>query len=98
MTNPYIIGDFEDFDLCLRLHERGLDCAVDLDTELYHLERKSQDLSAHPWRMNLTLYNAWVHQRRWADTIARHPLREEDVPDDRRGRPNSDRLTTEVPA
>jgi GT2 family glycosyltransferase len=94
----YIIGDFEDSDLCLRLHERGLDCAVDLDTELYHLERKSQDSSAHPWRMNLTLYNAWVHQRRWADTIARHPLREEYVPDDRRGRPNSDRLITEVPA
>jgi GT2 family glycosyltransferase len=72
----YIIGDFEDSDLCLRLYEKGLDSAVDLDVELYHLERKSQASSSQNWRMNLTLYNAWVHQKRWADTISMHPLRE----------------------
>jgi GT2 family glycosyltransferase len=72
----YIIGDFEDTDLCMRLHRMGLGCAVDLDIQLYHLERKSQASSAQTWRMNLTLYNAWVHQKRWADTIAAHPLRD----------------------
>jgi O-antigen biosynthesis protein len=75
----YIIGDFEDSDLCLRLYEKGLDSAVDLDVELYHLERMSQAASSQNWRMNLTLYNAWVHQKRWSDTISAHPLRERTV-------------------
>jgi len=71
----YVIGDFEDTDLCLKLYEKGLNSAVDLDVQMYHLERKSQASSAQTWRMNLTLYNAWVHQKRWADLIAVHPLR-----------------------
>ncbi|HQT45784.1 MAG: hypothetical protein B7X08_00400 [Acidocella sp. 20-63-7] len=66
----YIIGDFEDSDLCFRLRDMGLDCAVDTSVELYHLERKSQLVSAVSWRMNLTLFNAWQHQRRWGETIA----------------------------
>jgi GT2 family glycosyltransferase len=70
----YAIGDFEDSDLCLRLYRMGLACAVDLDVHLYHLERKSQGSSARAWRMNLTLYNAWLHERRWARAIAAHPL------------------------
>jgi GT2 family glycosyltransferase len=71
----YVIGDFEDSDLCLRLHAMGLASAVDPTIQLYHLERKSQATSAQTWRTNLTLYNAWVHEKRWADTIATHPLR-----------------------
>jgi hypothetical protein len=50
----------------------GYDCAVDRDVQLYHLERKSQASSAIGWRMNLTLYNAWQHERRWGATIAAH--------------------------
>ena len=65
----YIIGDFEDSDLCLRLRQRGLRCAVDQDVQMYHLERKSQISPSHNWRMNLTLYNAWVHERRWSETL-----------------------------
>jgi len=66
----YVIGDFEDSDLCLKLQRLGYDCAVDRDVHLYHLERKSQASSAIGWRMNLTLYNAWQHERRWSTTIA----------------------------
>ncbi|WP_419727950.1 glycosyltransferase [Lichenicola sp.] len=62
----YIIGDFEDSDLCLRAREFGAACAVDHGVVLYHLERKSQASAAERWRMNVTLYNAWLHQRRWA--------------------------------
>jgi GT2 family glycosyltransferase len=65
----YIIGDFEDSDLCLKLRERGLACAVDLDARLYHLERQSQIGPQHRWRMNLTLHNAWTHERRWAEML-----------------------------
>jgi GT2 family glycosyltransferase len=65
----YIIGDFEDTDLCLRLRTNGLGAAVDLAVQMHHLERKSQDTAASNWRSNLTLYNAWIHQRRWAEAI-----------------------------
>lgn len=61
----YIIGDFEDSDLCLKVRQKGLSCAVNDELQLYHLERKSQVAPNQNWRMNLTLYNAWVHQRRW---------------------------------
>jgi GT2 family glycosyltransferase len=61
----FIVGDFEDADLCLKVKQRGLTCAVDRAARLYHLERKSQTAPSHNWRMNMTLYNAWVHQRRW---------------------------------
>jgi GT2 family glycosyltransferase len=61
----FLIGDFEDADLCRRLAEAGLGCAVDHALQLHHLERRSQSDSSHVWRRNLTLYNAWQHQRRW---------------------------------
>jgi GT2 family glycosyltransferase len=69
----FIIGDFEDSDLCLKAKARGLASAVDMGVEMYHLERKSQVSPGASWRMNLTLYNAWVHQRRWFDASAPHP-------------------------
>ena len=65
----YVIGDFEDSDLCLRIGALGLARAVDLDVRLYHLERQSQGNMANAWRFNLTLYNAWVHENRWRATI-----------------------------
>lgn len=67
----FVIGDFEDSDLCRRAHKRGLASAVDDRVLAYHLERKSQATPSVPWRMNLTLYNAWVHQRRWFSAPAR---------------------------
>jgi GT2 family glycosyltransferase len=66
----YAIGDFEDSDLCLKVQALGLACAVDPSVHLYHLERKSQSSGALTWRTNLTAYNAWQHERRWADTIS----------------------------
>ena len=65
----YVIGDFEDSDLCLRAQALGYRCVVDPTIQLYHLERKSQASSGLGWRMNLTVYNAWQHERRWGATI-----------------------------
>jgi GT2 family glycosyltransferase len=65
----YVVGDFEDSDLCLRLRQRGLASAVDLDVRLYHLTRQSQPAADGPWRHNLTLYNAWLHHHRWEAAI-----------------------------
>jgi len=61
----YVIGDFEDIDLCRKIDGRGLACVVDRRAQLYHLERQSQGAQAMPWRLNLTLYNAWRFQNRW---------------------------------
>jgi GT2 family glycosyltransferase len=68
--SAFVIGDFEDTDLCFKLAQRQLRTAVDRDVTLYHLERQSQAASGSPWRTNLTIYNAWLHQRRWGDLIA----------------------------
>ncbi len=68
------IGDFEDADLCLRLRARGLEVAVDMGVQLFHLERQSQAGSQNRWRMNLTLYNAWLHDRRWRDMLDALPI------------------------
>ena len=69
----FIIGDFEDSDLCLRVQAAGFHCAVDEAVTLFHLERKSQADSTLLWRMNLTVYNAWQHERRWGTTIEARP-------------------------
>jgi len=61
----FVVGDFEDTDLCLRLRELGLSCLVDNRADLFHLERQSQGNQSHSWRMNLTLYNAWRFWNRW---------------------------------
>jgi GT2 family glycosyltransferase len=66
----YIIGDFEDSDLCLRARQYGVAAAVDHGVTLYHLERKSQAPATETWRRNVTLYNAWLHQTRWAARLA----------------------------
>ncbi len=65
----FVIGDFEDADLCLRLRERGLGCAVDPAPRLFHLERQSQEEGAG-WRFHATLFNAWRHDRRWGAKLA----------------------------
>jgi GT2 family glycosyltransferase len=61
----YVIGDFEDADLCEKVKARGLICVVDQRARLYHLERQSQGNQQASWRFNLTLYNAWRFQNRW---------------------------------
>lgn len=65
LDEGYIIGDFEDADLCHNLQKQGLRCVVDRRAVLYHLERQSQDTEKRAWRLNLTLFNAWRHDQRW---------------------------------
>ena len=62
----YVIGGFEDFDLCLRVRRNGLRCVIDRRATLYHPERQSHGDPAQRWRTNLTLFNAWVFNRKWA--------------------------------
>lgn len=72
LDEGYIIGDFEDSDLCLALREQGKQTFVARDVQLYHLERQSQALFAdRGWRDKITLYNCWRHSRKWDAVITR---------------------------
>lgn len=66
----YLIGDFEDSDLCLKLRERGLRSVYLPTVQLTHLERQSMSvLGDDAFRMRVTLWNAVRHQRRWRALI-----------------------------
>lgn len=70
LDESYILGDFEDSDFCLKLRRAGRQVYCSQSVELFHLERQSQgSIGSDSWRTGLTLYNAWVHTRRWDDSI-----------------------------
>ncbi len=66
----YIIGDFEDSDLCLRLREAGAGIAYVPEAELFHFERRSIRLHAGYSDTLASLYNRRLHHRRWDGAIA----------------------------
>jgi O-antigen biosynthesis protein len=70
-SEDYIAGDFEDSDFCLKLREAGFRCYVAPWIDLYHLEGKSMDRSQAPVYSARTMYNAWLHSRRWHLAIER---------------------------
>ena len=62
----YVIGDYEDSDLCYALHDKGLSVAYMPEVELVHLERQSfRFLGEDGFRLRVTLTNAARHQQRW---------------------------------
>ncbi|SEF74590.1 glycosyltransferase family 2 protein [Nitrosomonas ureae] len=66
----YLIGDFEDSDLCLKLHAEGLKIAYLPTVQLTHLERQSfKLLGQDDFRTRVTIYNAVRHQNRWQHLI-----------------------------
>ena len=69
-TEDYIIGDYEDSDLCLKARAIGFDIRYEPAAELYHLERQS--IEQHPGysRGVASEYNCWLHGKRWAADIS----------------------------
>lgn len=66
----YLIGDFEDSDLCLKLRSSGLSVAYVPDVQLTHLERQSfKLLGQDEFRTRVVIYNAVRHQNRWSAII-----------------------------
>ena len=62
----YVLGDFEDSDLCLKLNKAGYTNYIRRDAELYHLERQSQNLvESGRWKHNLTILNAITFNQKW---------------------------------
>lgn len=67
----YLIGDFEDSDLCLKLRSKGKHCAYLPTVNLTHLERQSFSLTgSDDFRTKVVIYNATRHQTRWAKLLA----------------------------
>lgn len=63
----YVIGDFEDSDLCLGLRTQGKCLYVVPTAKLWHLERQSQTLnSVAGVRQLITLFNGWRYQQKIA--------------------------------
>lgn len=66
----YLIGDFEDSDLCLKLRDQGLAIAYLPSVQLTHLERQSFKLLGQgDFRSRVVIYNAVRHQSRWSSLI-----------------------------
>ena len=67
----YVIGDFEDSDLCLKLRALGRRIVYQPAVELTHLERQSFALlGGGEFRQQVVLVNALRHQGRWAEILA----------------------------
>lgn len=61
----YLIGDFEDSDLCLGLRKSGKSLWLVPAAKMWHLERQSQNLaSISGYRQLLTLFNGWRFQQK----------------------------------
>lgn len=66
----YLVGEFEDSDLCLKLREAGLNVAYLPSVQLTHLERQSfKLLGQDDLRTRVVIYNAVRHQNRWRHLI-----------------------------
>jgi O-antigen biosynthesis protein len=62
----YLIGDFEDSDLCFKLRQQGLRMLYVPHVQLTHLERQSMNqIGSNDYRMRVTIFNAVRHQMRW---------------------------------
>ncbi|MXN64354.1 glycosyltransferase [Stappia sp. GBMRC 2046] len=68
-TEDYVIGDYEDSDLCLKVRRSGQGIAYVPEAELYHFERRSIRKNADYTRGVASQYNRWLHQCRWEDEI-----------------------------
>lgn len=69
-TEDYVVGDYEDSDLCLKITMTDRKIAYAPDVELYHLERKSMSLNAEYMRGIAWQYNCALHSERWGDLMS----------------------------
>ena len=66
----YVLGDFEDSDVCLKIEALGKKNVIRHDIELYHLERQSQNLvQPGRWKHNITVLNAITYNKKWKDEL-----------------------------
>jgi GT2 family glycosyltransferase len=69
-TEDYIIGDYEDSDLCLKVRRTGKAIGYVPNVELYHFERRSIRLHTGYTRTVAASYNRRLHGERWVEAMA----------------------------
>jgi GT2 family glycosyltransferase len=65
LTEDFIIGDYEDSDLCLKIRAKGHAIRYEPAAELYHFERQSIRHHAGYTRTVACAYNRRLHATRW---------------------------------
>jgi GT2 family glycosyltransferase len=65
----YVIGDYEDSDLCLKIRRAGHSIGYVPGVALYHLERQSISKSVDYTRGVASQHNAWLQTARWDHEI-----------------------------
>ncbi len=66
----YLIGDFEDSDLCMKIREQKLNIGYLPELKMTHLERQSfPTLGEGHFRQKVVLLNAQRHSKRWGEKI-----------------------------
>lgn len=68
-TTDFMIGDYEDSDLCLKLRASNKKIYYLGDVELYHFERISIKKNGDYTRGVASQYNRWLQQLRWEQEI-----------------------------
>ncbi|MEK1888347.1 MAG: glycosyltransferase family 2 protein [Phyllobacterium sp.] len=68
-TEDYVIGDYEDSDLCMKIRQIGFQVGYQPAVSLYHFERRSIRRSPDYMRGLASQYNSWLHTERWNDDI-----------------------------
>jgi hypothetical protein len=68
-TSDYIIGDFEDSDLCLKLRERGGVSLYMPSISLHHFERQSMPQDPGQQISGISTYNQALHTAKWSSQI-----------------------------
>ncbi|MGO4667808.1 glycosyltransferase family 2 protein [Bosea sp. 2RAB26] len=63
--DSYVIGDYEDSDLCLKIRQAGFGIKYVPSVALYHLERQSISKSLDYTRGVASQHNAWLQTGRW---------------------------------
>ncbi|MDB5555106.1 MAG: expE2 [Rhizobium sp.] len=68
-TADYVVGDYEDSDLCLKLRAMGGTCLYMPDVALFHFERQSMQGGTVEQDLGSTIYNRALHTDRWNGAI-----------------------------
>lgn len=70
----YLVGDYEDSDICLKIRSLGKNAAYYPKVELTHLERQSFKLIGEDiFKLKLMIFNAVRHQNKWSKIIEANP-------------------------
>lgn len=70
LSEDYIVGDYEDSDLCLKLRRAGASIIYEPAAELWHFERRSIGLHSGYSGTLASLHNRRLHAARWEGEMA----------------------------